>query len=92
MGGKPKSGVGGRMSGKDIHEMDEKLSEEYLKGFFDGQEFEKSKQIKQRTFFASICILADKAKEVTTRAGDKYKQVVLNLPKEVLEEIREWSK
>lgn len=81
------------MSGKDIHEMDEKLTEAYFKGFFDGKEFEKSKQIKkQRAFFASICILADTAKEVTTRAGDKYKQVVLNLPKEVLEEIREWSK
>lgn len=79
------------MSGKDIHGMDGKLSEEYLKGFFDGQEFEKSKQIKQRTFFASICILADKAKEVTTLAGDKYKQVVLNLSKEVLEELKEWS-
>lgn len=79
------------MSGKDIYEMDGKLSEEYLKGFFDGKEFEKSKQIKQRTFFASICILADKAKEVTTLAGDKYKQVVLNLPKEVLEEFEEWS-
>lgn len=52
------------MSGKDIYEIDEELSEEYLKGFFDGKEFEKSKQIKQRTFFASICILADKAKEV----------------------------
>lgn len=79
------------MSGKDIHEMNEELSEEYLKGFFDGQEFEKSKQIKQRTFFASVCILADKAKEVTTLAGDKYKQVVLNLPKEVLEELKDWS-
>ena len=63
-----------------------------LKGFFDGKEFEKSKQIKQRTFFASICILADKAKEVTTLAGDKYKQVVLNLSKEVLEELEEWSR
>lgn len=80
------------MSGKDIHEMNEGLSEEYLKGFFDGKEFEKSKQIKQRAFFASICILADNAKEVTTLAGDKYKQVVLNLPKEVLDELEEWSK
>lgn len=80
------------MSGKDIHEIDEELSDAYLKGFFDGQEFEKSKQIKQRTFFASVCILADKAKEVTTLAGGKYKQVVLNLPKEVLEELDEWSK
>lgn len=80
------------MSGKDIHEINEELSEEYLKGFFDGKEFEKSKQIKQRTFFASICILADKAKEVTTLAGDKYKQVVLNLSKEVLEELEEWSR
>lgn len=80
------------MSGKDIHEMDEEFSEEYLKGFFDGIEFEKFKQIKQRTFFASICILADKAKEVTTLAGDKYKQVVLNLPKEVVEELEEWSR
>lgn len=56
------------------------------------KEFEKSKQIKQRTFFASICILADKAKEVTTLAGGKYKQVVLNFTKEVLEELEEWSK
>lgn len=80
------------MSGKDIHEIDEELSKEYLKGFFDGKEFEKSKQIKKRTFFASICILADKAKEVTTLAGDKYKQVVLNLSKEVLEELEEWSR
>lgn len=80
------------MSGKDIHEMDGKLSEEYLKGFFDGQEFEKSKQIKQRAFFASICVIADRSKEVETLAGDKYKQVVLNLPKEVLEELEEWSR
>ena len=79
------------MSGKDINEIDEELSEEYLKEFFDGQEFEKSKQIKQRTFFASVCVLADKSKEVETLAGDKYKQVVLNLPKEVLEELKEWS-
>jgi len=80
------------MSGKDIREIDEKLSEEYLKGFFDGKEFEKSKQIKQRAFFASVCILADRSKEVETLAGDKFKQVVLNLPKEVLEELKEWSK
>lgn len=80
------------MSGKDIHKTHEELSEEYLKGFFDGQEFEKSKQIKQRAFFASICVLADKSKEVETLAGDKYKQVVLNLPKEVLEELEEWSR
>lgn len=80
------------MSGKDIHEMDEEFSEEYLKGFFDGKEFEKFKQIKQRIFFACICILADRSKEVETLAGDKYKQVVLNLPKEVLEELEEWSK
>lgn len=80
------------MSGKNIREIDEKLSEEYLKGFFDGKEFEKSKQIKQRAFFASVCILADRSKEVETLAGDKYKQVVLNLPKEVLEELEEWSK
>ena len=80
------------MSGKDIHEIDEELSEEYLKGFFDGQEFEKSKQIKQRAFFASVCVLADKSKEVTTLSGDKYKQVVLNLSKEVLEELEEWSR
>lgn len=80
------------MSGKDIHEMNEKLSEEYLKGFFDGQEFEKSKQIKQRAFFASVCVLADKSKEVETLAGDKFKQVVLNLPEEVLEELEEWSR
>ena len=80
------------MSGKDIHEIDEKLPEEYFKGFCDGQEFEKSKQIKQKAFFKSICKIADKAKEVTTLAGDKYKHVVLNFPKEVLEELEEWSK
>lgn len=80
------------MSGKDIREIDEELSEEYLKGFFDGKEFEKSKQIKQRAFFASVCVLADKSKEVETLAGDKFKQVVLNLPKEVLEELEEWSR
>lgn len=80
------------MSGKDIHEIDEELSVAYFKGFFDGKEFEKSKQIKQRTFFASICKLADNAKEVTTLAGGKYKRVVLNFPKEVLEELDEWSK
>lgn len=80
------------MSGKDIHEMNEELSEEYLKGFFDGKEFEKEKQMKQRTFFANLCIIADKAKEVTTLAGGKYKRVVLNFPKEVLEELEEWSK
>ena len=79
------------MSGKDIHEMNEELSEEYLKGFFDGQEFEKSKQIKQRAFFSSVYVLADKSKEVETLAGDKYKKVVLNLPKEVLEELKDWS-
>ena len=80
------------MSGKDIHEIDEKSAEEYLKGFVDGQEFEKSKQIKQRSFFASICVLADRSKEVETLAGDKFKQVVLNLSKEVLEELEEWSR
>lgn len=46
---------------------------------------------KKEHFFASICILADKAKGVTTLAGGKYKRVVLNLPKEVLEELKEWS-
>ena len=80
------------MSGKDIHEIDEELSDAYFRGFFDGKDFEKSKQMKQRTFFASICILADNAKEVTTLAGGKYKRVVLNFPKEVLEELEEWSK
>ena len=80
------------MSGKDICEMDEEVSEEYLKGFFDGKEFEKSKQIKQRSFFASICVLAGRSKEVETLAGDTFKQVVLNLSKEVLEELEEWSR
>ena len=80
------------MSGKDIREIDEELSEAYFKGFFDGKEFEKSKQIKQRAFFASVCVLADRSKEVETLAGEKYKQVVLNLPKEVLEELEEWSR
>lgn len=80
------------MSGKDIHEIDEELSEEYLKGFFDGKEFEESKQIKQRSFFTSICVLAGRSKEVETLAGDKFKQVVLNLSKEVLEELKEWSR
>ena len=80
------------MSGKDIHEIDEELSEAYFKGFFDGKEFEKSKQIKQRSFFASICVLAGRSKEVETLAGDKFKQVVLNLSKEVLEELEEWSR
>lgn len=80
------------MSGEDITDALEFHFYEYLKGFFDGQEFEKEKQKKQRTFFASICKLADNAKEVTTLAGGKYKQVVLTLPKEVLEEIEEWSK
>jgi hypothetical protein len=79
------------MSEKDIQETDVELSEAYLDGFFAGQEFEKAKQVKQKAFFKSICKLADKAKEVTALAGSKYKQVVLNLPKEVLEEIREWS-
>lgn len=79
------------MSGKDIHETDVELSKAYLDGFFAGQEFEKAKQVKQKAFFKSICKLADKAKEVTTLAGNKYKQVVLNLPDEVLEELKEWS-
>lgn len=80
------------MSGKDIHEMDVELSKAYLDGFFAGQELEKAKQVKQKAFFASICKLADKAKEVTTLAGNKYKQVILNLPQEVLDELKEWSK
>ena len=79
------------MSGKVIKETDVELSKAYLDGFFSGQELEKAKQVKQKAFFKSICKLADKAKEVTTLAGDKYKQVVLNLPKEVLEELKEWS-
>lgn len=79
------------MSGKDIQETDVELSKAYLDGFFSGQELEKAKQVKQKAFFKSICKLADKAKEVTTLAGNKYKQVVLNLPDEVLEELKEWS-
>lgn len=79
------------MSEKDIQETDVELSKAYLDGFFSGQEFEKAKQVKQKTFFKSICKLADKAKEIETLSGNKYKQVVLNLPKEVLEELKEWS-
>lgn len=79
------------MSGKDIHEMDVELSKAYLDGFFSGQELEKAKQVKQKVFFKSICKLADEAKEATTLAGDKYKRVVLNFSKEVLEELKEWS-
>ena len=80
------------MSGEDITDALEFHFYEYLKGFCDGQEFEKSKQIKQKAFFKSIYKIADKAKEVTTLAGGKYKHVVLNLSKEVLEELEEWSK
>lgn len=80
------------MSGKDIQETDVELSKAYLDGFFSGQEFEKAKQVKQKTFFKSICKLADKAKEIETLSGNKYKQVVLNLPQEVLDELKEWSK
>lgn len=80
------------MSEKDIHETDVEMSKAYLDGFFSGQELEKAKQVKQKAFFKSICKLADKAKEVETLAGNKYKQVILNLPQEVLEELKEWSK
>lgn len=80
------------MSGKDIQETDVEMSKAYLDGFFSGQEFEKAKQVKQRTFFKSICKLADKAKEIETLSGNKYKQVILNLPQEVLDELKEWSK
>ena len=80
------------MSEKDIQETDVELSKAYLDGFFSGQEFEKAKQVKQKTFFKSICKLADKAKEIETLSGNKYKQVVLNLSKEVLEELEEWSR
>lgn len=79
----------------NCEEIDEQIATAYLNGYFEGQKVEQrnsKKYKKQRAFFASICILADKAKEVTTLAGDKYKQVVLNLPKEVLEELEEWSK
>lgn len=76
----------------DCEEIDEQIATAYLNGFAEGQEFEKEKQMKQRTFFANLCIIADKAKEVTTLAGDKYKHVVLNFSKEVLEELEEWSK
>lgn len=76
----------------NCEEIDEQIATAYLNGFAEGQKVEQKTSKKQRTFFASICILADKAKEVTTLAGDKYKQVVLNLPKEVLEELEEWSK
>lgn len=80
------------MSGKVIKETDVEMSKAYLDGFFAGQEFEKAKQVKQKTFFKSICKLADKAKEIETLSGNKYKQVVLNLPQEVLDELKEWSK
>lgn len=79
------------MSGKVIKETDVELSKAYLDGFFSGQELEKAKQVKQKAFFKSICKLADEAKEVTTLAGGKYKRVVLNFSKEVLEELKEWS-
>lgn len=80
------------MSGKDIQETDVELSKAYLDGFFSGQELEKAKQVKQKTFFKSICKLAEKAKEIETLSGNKYKQVILNLPQEVLDELKEWSK
>lgn len=80
------------MRDSNCEEIDEQIATAYLNGFAEGQKVEQRTSKKQRTFFASICILADKAKEVTTLAGDKYKQVVLNLPKEVLEELEEWSK
>lgn len=80
------------MSEKDIQETDVELSKAYLDGFFSGQELEKAKQVKQKAFFKSICKLADKAKEIETLSGNKYKQVILNLPQEVLDELKEWSK
>ena len=76
----------------NCEEIDEKIANAYLNGFAEGQEFEKTKQVKQKAFFKSICKLADKAKEVETLAGDKYKHVILNFSQEVLEELKEWSK
>lgn len=80
------------MRDSNCEEIDEQIATAYLNGFAEGQKVEQRTSKKQRAFFASVCILADKAKEVTTLAGGKYKQVVLNLPKEVLEELEEWSK
>lgn len=80
------------MRDPNCEEIDEQIATAYLNGYFEGQKVEQRTSKKQRAFFASICILADNAKEVTTLAGGKYKRVVLNLPKEVLEELEEWSK
>ena len=83
------------MRDPNYEEIDEQIATAYLNGYFEGQKAEQrnsKKYNKQRAFFASICIIADKAKEVTTLAGGKYKRVVLNFPKEVLEELEEWSK
>lgn len=55
------------------------------------REYEKAKQTKQRMFFRSVCRIAENAKEVETISGRKYKQVVLNISQEALEEIREWG-
>lgn len=48
---------------------------------------------KQEKFFRKILYLAEKSK--TTRAGrlsgNKYKEIVLLLPPEIIEEIKEWA-
>lgn len=51
-----------------------------------------SKETKQKNLFATICKLAESAKEVESFSGEKYKEVILRLKPKSIEEIREWSK
>lgn len=51
-----------------------------------------SKESKQKNLFATICHLADKSKAVKSIYGEKYKEIILRIKPENIEEIREWSK
>ncbi|MDU5466370.1 MAG: hypothetical protein E6084_00690 [Peptoniphilus harei] len=51
-----------------------------------------SKETKQKNLFATICYLAADSKEVESISGEKYKEVILRIKPENIEEIREWSK
>lgn len=46
---------------------------------------------KQKNFFKSIYQLCDKVKKVTPINGEAYKQIILYLSNESLEEIKKWS-
>lgn len=53
---------------------------------------DEAKKRKQKNFFSTICYLASKSKNIKTITGEKYKEVILIISPQNIEEIREWSK